>query len=111
VADELVAPGYTSHNGLGIEVLGPQGIKAAAVAQRTAFPDLHTVIDDMVAEDNMVVVRGHDTGTHVGTFLGLPGTGRRFHVTWIDIFRVEDGKLAEAWLEIDVGAFRRQLGG
>jgi hypothetical protein len=33
----------------------------------------------------------------------------RFTVTWIDIFQIEDGKLAEAWLEIDTADFGRQL--
>jgi predicted ester cyclase len=111
VADEVVADASRSHNGPGIEVLGPAGAKAVANAQRAAFPDQDSTINDLILEGDKVVVRGHDIGTHVGTFMGPPGTGRHFHITWIDIFRVENGKLAEAWLEIDVGAFRRQFGG
>jgi predicted ester cyclase len=112
VADELVAPDYVSHNQLAIEVLGPNGIKAAARAQRAAFPDQHTWIDELIAEGDKVVVRGRDTGTHTGApFVGIAARGRTFEITWIDIFRVEDGLLREAWLEIDVGAFRRQLQG
>lgn len=42
--------------------------------------------------------------------MGIPPSGRRFDITWIDIFRVEGGKLAEAWLEVDTEDFRRQLG-
>lgn len=110
VADELVAPGYVSHNQLSIEVLGPDGIKAAARAQRAAFPDQRTWIDDLIAEGDRVVVRGRDTGTHTGApFAGIEARGRSFEVTWIDIFRVEGGLLREAWLEIDVAGFRRQL--
>lgn len=40
LAAEFIAEGYISHNGLGIEVLGPEGIKRAVLAQRAAFPDL-----------------------------------------------------------------------
>jgi len=109
VADEVVALHYVSHSELNIEVLGPEGIRKAAIVQRTAFPDLVTAIDDLVAEGNKVVVRGHDQGTHLGEFMGFPPTGRRFTITWIDIFRVQNGKLVEAWLETNVESFKKQL--
>lgn len=107
-----MAPDYTSHNQLSIEVHGPEGIKATARAQRAAFPDQETIIDELIAEGDKVVVRGRDRGTHTGTaFAGIEARGRRFEITWINIFRVEGGKLREAWLEIDVEGFRRQLRG
>ncbi len=109
VADELVAEGYVSHNELAVAVLGPEGIKRAAAAQREAFPDLVTTLVDVIAEGDKVVVRGRDDGTHVGEFLGFAPTGRRFTFTWIDIFRLENGKLAEAWLETNVESLKRQL--
>jgi steroid delta-isomerase-like uncharacterized protein len=111
VADELVAEDYISHNELDIQVLGPEGIKRAAAMQRNAFPNLRTTIEDLIAEGDKVVVRGTDTGTHTGAeFMGIPAKGRRFTLTWIDIFRIEDGKLVEAWLETNVESFKRQLG-
>jgi predicted ester cyclase len=110
VADELVTANYLSHNELNLEVLGPEGIKSAAIMQRSAFPDLVTTIDDLIAEGDKVVVRGHDEGTHQGEFMGLPPSGARFMITWIDIFRIKEGKLVEAWLETNVDSFKRQLG-
>jgi steroid delta-isomerase-like uncharacterized protein len=110
VADELVATGHRSHNKLGLQVLGPEGIKNAARVQRPAFPDQQSALDDLIAEGDKVAVRGHDTGTHTGPFMGIPASGKRFHVTWTDIFRIEGGKLQEAWLAVDVADFRRQLG-
>lgn len=49
-------------------------------------------------------------GTHQGTFLGVPATGR--HVTWsfIDIWRIVDGKLAEHWVEADILGMMQQMG-
>ena len=111
VADQVIAPGYVSHNELNIEVLGPEGIKKAAIMQRTAFPDLVTTIDDLIAEGDRVVVRGHDQGTHLGEFMGFPPSGRRFTITWIDIFRVEHGQLVEAWLETNVESFKKLAAG
>lgn len=108
-ADSAVAADYKSHNRLGFEVLGPEGIKKAARAQRAAFPDQRSEILDLIAEGDKVVVRGRDTGTFTGSFMGMEPTGKRIDITWIDIFRIENGKLMEAWLEIDAGEFRRQL--
>jgi predicted ester cyclase len=112
VADELIAEAYVSHNKLALEVLGPAGIKQAARIQREAFPDQVSYIQDLIAEGDKVVVRGLDAGTHTGApFMGIPASGRRFEITWIDIFRIENGKLIEAWLEVDTTDFRRQLSG
>ena len=111
LVEEFIAEGYVSHNYLNIAVVGPEGIRRAVLAQRTAFPDLHTTIEDLIAEDDKVVVRGRDDFTHVGEFMGYPGTGRKVTLTWIDIFRVKDGKLVEAWLETDSRLFMEQLKG
>jgi predicted ester cyclase len=111
VADEVFTENYVSHNGLGLTVLGPEGIKRIAAMQRAAFPDLHSSLEDLIAEGDKVVVRGVDRLTHTGEFLGYPPTGKTFFITWIDIFRIENGKLAEAWLEIDMENFRKLLSG
>lgn len=48
VADALVAPNYTSHNELNIEVLGPRGIKQAAIMQRSAFYKVVAILIDWI---------------------------------------------------------------
>ena len=111
ILDEIVTPGYTSHNKLDTEVLGPEGLRDAIAEQRASFPDRETTIEDMIAEGDRVAVRAVDRGTFEHAFREIEPTGRRFEITWIDIFRVEDGKLAEAWMELDAGEFHRQLTG
>lgn len=111
VADEVFAENYVSHNGLGLTMLGSEGIKRVAAMQRVAFPDQQSIIEDLIAEGDKVVVRGVDRLTHMGEFLGYPPTGKTFSITWIDIFRIENGKLVEAWLEIDMENFRKLLSG
>src|SRR3990170_7989534 len=71
----------------------------------SGFPDLETTIEDLIAEADKVVVRATDRGPFTGPFMGMTPTGNRFTVTWIDIFRIEGGKLREAWLEIDTADF------
>ena len=111
VADQLIAPNYTSHNELDIQVLGPEGIKRAAQMQHNAFPDLVSEFEDVIAEGNKVVVRGVDRATHLGEFMGFPPTGKPITLTWIDIFRLENGQLVEAWLETNTESLKRQLSG
>ncbi len=110
-ADECYATDYISHNGLSLEVTGPADIKRGAALQHQAFPDLQMTIDDLIAEGDRVVVRGTDRGTHQGENMGYAPTGKPFTFTWIDIFRIENGKLKESWLEINVEAIHRQLSG
>ena len=52
------------------------------------------------------------TGTNTGTFdlFGLPPTGRPVTMTGQEIFRAENGKLAEVWHQEDVPGMLRQLG-
>jgi predicted ester cyclase len=42
--------------------------------------------------------------------MGIPPTGRRIKVSWIAIYRIADGKLAEHWQQIDELGLRQQLG-
>jgi predicted ester cyclase len=55
-------------------------------AFRTAFPDLHFTIEDMVAEGDEVVVRWSLRGTRLGNYQGHPPTGKPVSVTGISRF-------------------------
>lgn len=78
----------------------------------TEFPDLSATIDDMIASDDMVVVRLTYRGTQQGEFadIGAPATGRQAEWQAIVIWRVECGKLAENWTIADRLVELRQLG-
>ena len=75
-----------------------------------AFPDLHTTIEQVVGEGDIVVVRGTDRGTHRGDFMGIAPTGRNVTVPWICIYRVTDGKITEQWISSDGLGMLQQLG-
>lgn len=75
-----------------------------------AFRDLHYVVDDRVVQDTVVAVRWTATGVHVGDFFGIEPTGTAITVTGNDIFRVVDGRFAEAWVGSDLLGLFRQLG-
>jgi predicted ester cyclase len=71
------------------------------VAMKTAFPDWHVTIEDMVAEGNLVVDRIRISATHSGSVNGIPASGRRIETLAMHMWRVVDGKLAEGWYTTD----------
>lgn len=64
---------------------------------RPAMLDVHVTIHQQVAEDDLVTTRKTISGTHTGTLLGIPATGRAVNIDVIDIVRVKDGKYFEHW--------------
>jgi steroid delta-isomerase-like uncharacterized protein len=107
--DSFLAPEFVSHNTFEVRIVGPREYGATVTAFREAFPDLHTTLEDVLVDGDRVAVRGTDRGTHRGEFMGLPATGRQVTTTWIEIFRMENGKAVEGWLESDSTGFRNQL--
>lgn len=70
-----------------------------------AFPDLHADIEDMTAGGRMVSAHIRYTGTHKGEFQGIPATGKKvsFEGFLIQDFDVDNGKMAEGWIALDLG--------
>ncbi|HZB10947.1 MAG TPA: ester cyclase [Rubrobacter sp.] len=79
VMDELASPDLVAHDTLppGVPERGPEPYKHTTAMFRSALPDLHQEIEDMVAEEDTVAVRVTLTATHRGPFLGVEPTGRR----------------------------------
>jgi len=92
------------------EIRGPDGAKQYVAALRAAFPDIRFVIDDQIAEGDMVVTRWTARGTHAGPFESVPATGRKIRLTGTDVDRIVDGRIAECWAEADELGLMRQLG-
>ena len=109
VIDELFSADYIDHSGLaGSEDL--EATKRFFQMFAGAFADQAVTIDDQIAEGDKVVTRKVLHGTHVGSFMGIPPTGKRLTVQVIDIFRVSEGKIAEHWAITDRFGMMQQLG-
>ena len=80
------------------------------IRDRTAFPDLHLTVEDMIAEGDMVVSRLKARGTHRGDLMGIAPTGKQATVDAIDITRVAGGQLVERWGIIDMLGMMQQIG-
>ena len=105
----FLADEFVSHNSLNFAIQSSDEYCRGVVAYRTAFPDLVTSVDDVIAEGDRVVVRGTDRGTHQAEFMGRAASGRLVTTTWIEIFRLESGKAVEGWVESDSKALMDQL--
>lgn len=106
----LLNPDFADHTpAVGLPP-GAEGVRAFFTMQFSAFPDSRSTSLDMIAEGDKVVHRMSTEGTHQGDFLGIPATGKRVMMTYIDIWRIADGKLAEHWVEADMMGMMQQLG-
>ena len=111
VIPELVAQNYVDHNATEGQQQGIQVFIEARVKRNTAFPDWHVTLDDVIAEGDRVVARATGRGTHLGAFMGIAPTRKPVTSSWIVIYRIVDGKLAEHWINSDDLGLLRQLGG
>jgi steroid delta-isomerase-like uncharacterized protein len=110
VADEIVGANYVNHNAVPGEAPGREGLKTFVAYLLTAIPDIHFTIEDQIIAQDKVVTRFSVTGAQQGEFAGIPPTGKFVQVTGINIHRVGDGQIQEAWLNWDELGMMQQLG-
>ena len=106
VNDEFVNFGTKTH--------GPKFLADLINAQRTAFPDTHNLLQQVISADDWVITKTRWTGTFQApfAFIGLDGvepTGRSFDVDHVHAFRFANGKIAEHWAVRDDLTMHRQL--
>jgi steroid delta-isomerase-like uncharacterized protein len=85
-------------------------LKEVITMLRTAFPDLHFELHDVLAEGDIVSFRSTMTGTHQGMLQGIPPTGKKVSVPHMHFVRIENGKGGALWHLWDTAAMMRQLG-
>jgi len=108
---EVCAPEYRLYfpSNTGNPLTKEQNLEIA-IQTFQAFPDTVYEIKDIVAVDDKVIARGVDIATHTQEFQGIPPTGKKLEVSWLVIFRFEEGKIVEAWQEFDSLGWMQQLG-
>jgi steroid delta-isomerase-like uncharacterized protein len=108
--DEFIAPNHVDHTLPPFLPTTPEGTKRAIGIFLRAFPDVHLVVEDMIAEGDKVVTRYTSRGTQKGAFMGIPPTGKQMMVSSIIIARFADGKIVEEWGLDDQVGMLQQLG-
>ena len=106
--DEIMRDDYIQHN----EDV-PQGKDGFIQFFKQMFkvmPDFRYTPKKIVAEGDIVMMYSTTTATHLGEWLGNPATGNKLNFNVVDIFRIEDGKIAEHWDVADTLKLFTQVG-
>jgi predicted ester cyclase len=61
------------------------------------FPDYHWDLQAVVVEGDTIAARLIGHGTHTGTFVGLPPTGRAIEIQELVVYRFTEGKVVQCW--------------
>ncbi|HEY64452.1 MAG TPA: ester cyclase [Caldilineae bacterium] len=101
VIDELYTEDFVLHD-MGQDYHGREAYRQYVMTTRSAFPDLHSTIDDIMATEDVVVTRWTFQGTHQGEItLGdetIAPTGKHVTIHGITWNRIANGRIAEAWM-------------
>lgn len=110
--DLLVSPHFVRHSEAAKpgSVRNRQELKAFLIKEFEVFPDGRESIEDLVAEGDRVAARKQFSGTQRGQLGNFPPSGRRLEASYLAIYRLEDGRIAEAWAEWDNLSGLQQLG-
>jgi steroid delta-isomerase-like uncharacterized protein len=107
--DELCTVDVIDHSPDG-EIHGREELKAHMAAYRSAFGDFSATVEEAIAEGETVAMRVTLRGTHVGEFMNVAPTGNEFEVANMVFTRIEDGRIAERWVQPDMLGLLQQLG-
>jgi predicted ester cyclase len=110
--ESLIAPNIVDHQASipGIDAQGVEGFKRLITIMRTAFPNLHVHVEDLIAEGDKVVARAEMHGRNSGPFMDMPATNKDVEIEAIDIVRFENGIAVEHWGLTDDLKMMQQLG-
>ena len=108
--DQLFTPNFYQHETGPETVNSSEALKQFHAGYLSAIPDLQFTIEDLIAEGDKVVWRFKATGHQNGALMGMPASGKAVAVTGTITFRLENSRMAEAWLNLDVLGLLQQVG-
>lgn len=86
----------------GEEIRGIEGLVDHYASSKAAFPDAVQTILDVIAEKDKVAFRG--------VFMIFLPNKDKINVTFVGIWKIQDGKIIEWWSEYDALGMMQQLG-
>jgi len=108
--EEIYAPDLVWHEP-DQDIQGIEQARQFVSTYKSAAPDLHATVEDMIAEGDKVVTRWTVRGTHQGETEEFgPPTDRQFEIKGLTMHRIEGGKIVEEWEGYDNLSVLQQLG-
>lgn len=77
---------------------------------QAAFSDKVAIDEARICEGEWMASFGRQEAIHSGTFMGIPATGKRVEIRYMDFWKVQDGKIIDNWVMVDFPHVMRQLG-
>jgi predicted ester cyclase len=108
-AGALCADDYQAYLG-GNPPVDRAGHQAFAKAFYAAFAGMRHTIEDVFATEDRIAVRFVLSGTHSGSFFGIPATGRPVSIVANVLLHVSDGKVTKLFGIFDEAGMLRQMG-
>src|SRR5215217_7563207 len=97
-----MVPDYVEHQIPDGRLTSRHSLKQLLAMYYKAFPDMKSVLHDILAQGDRVTYRWSVSATHLGDWLGIPPTGNHMRATGITIYRIVGGKAVEGWTSIDI---------
>ena len=115
VADEIFADDCVTHqlrSGVPVDAVrrGPQAIKEHIEGWIASFPHLRFSVEQMLSEGDRVVTQLLMEGTHQGSWLGIPASGKQIQIRMFTVHRIAQGKIVEDWVLVESLGLFQQLG-
>ncbi len=92
------------------EYLDDEELIEHILASETSFPEYELIPEDILAEGDLVAIRGRVVGIHKGDFMGIPPTGKKIDLELFVNYRIANGKIIDHWMILDSAAIMQQLG-
>ena len=107
--DELQAPDVVYH-GTSETINGREEYKEAYGHYLSAMQDTKIVVEELIAEGDLVMSRVRMTAIHQNELGGIPASGNELSLNGFTVFRLVDGKIAEEWEILDQLGMMMQMG-
>ena len=108
---DLMADDFVEHEEMPGLAPTKEGVLDMFRRYRAAFPDMQMNAEEVLVSGDRTVTRGKATGTHQGELMGMPPSGKRIEVKFIDIMQFNDaGVVREHWGLMDMFSMMQQLG-
>jgi predicted ester cyclase len=85
-------------------------LKQHILMYEASFPGYWLEAQEMIAERDLVSIRGLVHGVHNGPLMQLPPTGKQVTVPFFIIYRIADEKIVQHWMLVDMPSLMQQLG-
>jgi steroid delta-isomerase-like uncharacterized protein len=110
--DELMTPDFVRHCQAtpDVQVCSREDFKRFTRQYAATFPDAQITNQFLVAEGDKVAAYATYIGTQTGPLGPFPPSRKKVESKFLGIFRLEEGKIAELWVEWDNLAMLIQLG-